>query len=187
MSVWVVCPLGRSSVHLQQPAILNPMRAIESKQRINIPKDELWAHITSPKHLELCHPYMLKHFGTTTGSLISDTIQYQNGVQFTRQSVLWLNGEGYDLLVGRKQGKKNRVSWRIKSADATSCDLTISVVPESFKRSPSWLQWMALKLYINPKVRLYLNAVTSGIKQWAESGEPIDKSAFRTHSWFSTE
>lgn len=161
------------------------MRAIESTQRINVSKDDLWKHITSPKHLEQCHPFILRHFGKTTESLISDTIQYQNGVQFTRQSVVWLEGEGYDLLVGRKKGIKNRVAWRIKSADATSCDLTISVVPESFELSPAWLRGMALKCYINPKVRLYLKAVTSGIKQWTESGYPIDKSAFRPHPWFS--
>jgi len=160
------------------------MKAITSNQRIQVPAPSLWAAITADHHLEACHPYIQRHTQNERTNGISDTITYLNGVTFTRESTAWVKGVGYDLKVGKARGRKNEVSWRIVAVDESSCQLSISVIPRAVEKYPKVLRRLALALFVRRQVRLYLNAVTGGIKMWMETGQPIDQLSFRQHPWF---
>lgn len=159
-------------------------KAISSTRQIRVPAQVLWEAVTEDHHLEACHPYIRRHSKNTNSQGISDVIVYLNEVTFTRESTAWMQGTGYDLLVGRADEPKNKVQWRIVSNDSTSCQLTISVIPHAIISIPRILRTLALKLIVRRQVALYLDAVTEGIKKWVESGDPIEKGTFRKHAWF---
>ena len=161
------------------------MQAVSSTQPIQVPATTLWKAITSDHHLEVCHPYIKRHTKNAREHGISDVITYLNDVTFTRASTAWFEGTGYDLLVGKDLEPKNEVQWRIETVDSTSCTPTIAVTPRAVEKLPRIVRRIALALFVRRQLALYLEAVTSGIKSWMESGSPIDKSAFRKHTWFS--
>ena len=161
------------------------MQAVSCTQPIQVPATALWEAITSDHHLEACHPYIKRHTKNAKEQGISDVITYLNDVTFTRASTAWFEGTGYDLLVGKDLEPKNEVQWRIERVTSTSCTLAISVTPRAVEKLPRIVRRIALALFVRRQLALYLEAVTSGIKSWMESGSPIDKSAFRKHTWFS--
>ena len=160
------------------------MNAVTSTQHIDVSAPPLWAAITSDRHLEACHPYIQKHTMNTSTSGLSDVITYLNGVTFSRESTAWMDGVGYDLKVGKASEPKNEVAWRIEAVSPTSCKLSISVTPRAVEKLPKLARGLALVVFVKRHVRRYLNAVTSGIKVWMETGKPIDKTAFPRHPWF---
>ena len=161
------------------------MQAVSCTQPIQVPATALWEAITSDHHLEACLPYIKGLTKNAKEQGISDVITYLNDVTFTRASTAWFEGTGYDLLVGKDLEPKNEVQWRIERVNSTSCTLTISVTPSAVEKLPRIVRRIALALFVRRQLALYLEAVTSGIKSWMESGSPIDKSAFRKHTWFS--
>jgi len=160
------------------------MNAVTSTQHIDVSAPTLWVAITSDRHLEACHPYIQRHTKNTSNSGLSDVITYLNGVTFTRESTAWMDGVGYDLIVGKASEPKNEVAWRIKEVTPSSCKLSISVTPRAVEKLPKLVRGVALVLFVRRHVGRYLNAVTGGIKLWVETGKPIDKTAFPRHPWF---
>ena len=160
------------------------MNAVTSTQHIHVSAPTLWAAITSDRHLEACHPYIQRHTKNTSTTGLSDVITYLNGVTFTRESTAWMDGVGYDLIVGKASEPKNEVAWRIKEVTHSSCKLSISVTPRSVEKLPKLVRGVALVLFVRRHVGRYLDAVTGGIKLWVETGKPIDKTAFPRHPWF---
>tara|TARA_B100000963_G_scaffold225048_1_gene196229 strand:- start:1065 stop:1562 length:498 start_codon:yes stop_codon:yes gene_type:complete len=161
------------------------MKSIQSTRYIRVPAQALWEAITSEHHLEACHPFIKRHSKNSKEHGISDVITYLNGVTFTRESTAWMEGKGYDLLVGKVSEPKNEVKWRIEAVDTSSSKLSISVIPRAAEKLPLIMRDIALVLFVRRQLRLYLDAVTCGIKTWLESGTQIDKSAFKRHAWFS--
>tara|TARA_B100000963_G_C22557236_1_gene639620 strand:- start:524 stop:1012 length:489 start_codon:yes stop_codon:yes gene_type:complete len=160
------------------------MKDVSSTRNIDVPASQLWQGITSEQHLEACHPYIQRHSKSAKKSAIADEITYLNNVVFTRESTSWMEGQGYDLLVGKASEPKNEVQWRITPVNETSCQLTIAVTPRAIEKLPKVIRNLALTLFVRRQVALYLDAVTSGIKSWMESGAPVDKTAYKKHRWF---
>ena len=160
------------------------MKAVTSSKHIEVAATALWLAITSEHHLEACHPYILRHTKNTSHNGLSDEIIYLNGVTYTRESTAWLDGVGYDLRVGIAKGLKNEVTWRIAPVTPDSCKLAISVTPLAITRLSKPLRGLALRLFVRRKVGHYLDAVTTGMKIWVETGKAIDKTAFPRHPWF---
>ena len=160
------------------------MNTVTSSIHIKVSASELWIAITSEHHLEACHPYIRRHTKNTAKNGLSDEIIYLNGVIYTRESTVWLDGVGYDLKVGVASGLKNEVTWRIEPLDPASCMLSITVNPLAIEKLPKALRGLALRLFVRRRVGNYLDAVTRGIKIWVETGKSVDKTAFRRHPWF---
>ena len=83
-------------------------------KRINSNKDEIWDLISSPKNLELYHPFCeSNNVIKWPGKGSCDELTYLNGIKLIRNFTKWEEKKGYELLIGRKNGKKSLVKWEI--------------------------------------------------------------------------
>ena len=90
-------------------------------------KTEVWKIISSERNLENFHPFC------KTNEVISwdrdnsiDCVEYYNGRKLQRNFTQWLEGKGYDLIIGDSEGNNSIVSWRLDGDDSTS-SLSINV------------------------------------------------------------
>jgi hypothetical protein len=114
-----------------------------------------------------------------------DYIHYFNGLKYQRVFIEWIDGVGYDLLIGRKNGRKSKVIWRINQLNATSSELEITIFPHDIKRYPTFIKILLNIFYIKPMLRRYLISVLMGFKYYALNKKPVIKNQFGNHSWFS--
>ena len=83
-------------------------------KRINSNRDEVWNLISSPKNLELYHPFCKSNNVIKwPGKGSCDELTYLNGIKLMRNFTKWEEKRGYELLIGRKNGKKSLVKWEI--------------------------------------------------------------------------
>jgi hypothetical protein len=159
---------------------------VNSTQVMKISASQLWDGITGNGHLELSHPYVQHHRHEKSMCLgAKDIIIYVNGLTFERKFIAWEKGIGYDLRIGRPQGKsRSLVEWRIQSLGPTESSLSITVYPDFLKMWPRWLRWIIFRIKARKPLKTYLDAVTSGIKHWLETGTPVRRSDFPNHPWF---
>ena len=116
-----------------------------------------------------------------------DRIVYLNGMTFDRHFIAWQEGTGYDLLIGRPEegSSRSRVEWRIKAFGPSLSSLSITVHPDILPHWwPRWMQWLAFQWKIQPLLQAYLDAVTSGIAHWIETGTPVRRADYPDHPWF---
>ena len=159
---------------------------VNSTRIMAVPASKLWQGVTSEGHLALAHPYVDQHLhGGSMGIGEKDRIVYLNGLTFERQFTAWEEGLGYDLRIGRPNGKsRSLVEWRINSIDSHQSSLSITVHPDLLRRWPSWLRWVAFRIRVKPQLQSYLDAVTGGIAYWLETGAPVRRSDHPNHPWF---
>ena len=159
---------------------------VNSTRIMAVPASKLWQGVTSEGHLALAHPYVDQHLhGGPMGLGEKDRIVYLNGLTFERQFTAWEEGLGYDLRIGRPNGKsRSLVEWRINSIDSHQSSLSITVHPDLLRRWPSWLRWIAFRIRVKPQLQSYLDAVTGGIAYWLETGAPVRRSDHPNHPWF---
>ncbi len=151
-----------------------------------VPAPKLWQGVTSEGHLATAHPYVDQHLHSEPMGLgAKDRIVYLNGLTFDREFTAWEKGVGYDLYIGRPNGRaRSLVEWRINSIDSRHSSLSITVHPDLLKRWPSWLRWVAFRMRVKPQLKCYLDAVTGGIAHWLETGVPVIRSDHPNHPWF---
>ena len=74
-------------------------------KRINSNRDEIWNLISSPKNLELYHPFCKSNNVIKwPGKGSCDELTYLNGIKLIRNFTKWEEKRGYELLIGRKNG-----------------------------------------------------------------------------------
>ena len=84
----------------------------------------------------------------------------------------------------KKNGKKSKVEWDLKSKDEKT-KLTIKVTPYISKKFHFLIYIALLKIYVFPSLKKYLNNVTKGLKFFIEKGTPVKQNQFGKHKWFS--
>ena len=67
---------------------------------------------------------------------ITTTNKSRNFTKFKRIFTDWIEGQGYDLLIGRENGKKSKVIWRINKSDNLNSELKITIHPHDISRYP---------------------------------------------------
>tara|TARA_Y100001954_G_C15811287_1_gene605331 strand:+ start:2516 stop:3115 length:600 start_codon:yes stop_codon:yes gene_type:complete len=167
---------------------------IEQKIVLNHSIEYCWDIITKEKHLELFHPFILRHNGNRllkNGD--KDTITYLNNFSFTREVVYIYNSKkneehnsslyGYDLLVGRN--RKSFVQWILSDNGNLSSTLTIIIYPHTIDSYSKIYKFFILNFYLRPQLKKYLKSVTCGLKFYLETGENVNKNQFGIHKWFS--
>ena len=159
---------------------------VNSPRVLEVSAPRLWEGITGNGHLEVSHPYVHHHLHEEKMCLgAKDTIIYANGLTFEREFIAWEKGVGYDLRIGRPQGKsRSLVEWRIQSLGPDKSSLSITVHPDFLKKWPLWLRWIVFRIKANKPLQNYLEAVTCGIKHWLETDTPVHRSDFPNHPWF---
>ena len=148
-------------------------------------KEVLWKTISSPNYLNDTHPYCdnnsVIHWEK---DLHEDELVYLNGLTYRRKFSDWKPGEGYDLWIGSSNKNQSFVKWRINE-EGNGVRLSITVYPFLLSTWPKVLSFLPYFLYINIKLKSYLNSVLSGIGWFIEENTPVPRNKFGKHSWFS--
>ena len=150
-----------------------------------IPSSDLWAIISSPSNLELFHPFCAKNPIINWPGLYSiDQIYYYNGLVLERKFVKWINNQGYDLFIGKKNGKKSFVSWKIEESGKNS-KLSISIYPYIFNKGKKIVNFLPYFLIVKPSLTNYINSVMKGLGYYIDTKSKVKKNQFGTHQLFS--
>ncbi|MEE9190981.1 MAG: hypothetical protein V3U16_09450 [Candidatus Neomarinimicrobiota bacterium] len=162
------------------------LKSVSKKIIINERHQRVWEVISKPGNLEICHPFCEYNPVEKWPSNKSiDYVKYYNGLEYQRIFTDWIDGQGYDLLIGRKNGGKSKVTWRINKLDESSCELKITIFPHDILKYPSFAKPLIFSLYARPMIRKYLTSVLKGFQFYIMQGKPIQKNQFGTHRWFS--
>ena len=155
-------------------------------QKIAAPSDAVWAAISRPGNLELCHPFCAKNpVAVWPGADSRDEIHYLSGWVYERRFMRWIEGVGYDLEIGGHDEPASLVSWRIESIDQRNSTLTITVYPHLLQNTPAPLRWFPYAVYLRPMLRRYLSSVIRGFEWYVTRHQPVAHDQFGTHPWFS--
>lgn len=159
---------------------------VAGSRSIEAPADRVWAAISSPGNLELCHPFCASNpVHEWPGPQSRDEIHYLSGWVFERRFQNWVDGVGYDLEIGRRGGQTSFVSWRIQPTGETSCVLRIVVYPGALQGLPVVVRWLPYRLRIMPVLSSYLESVVKGFEWYIVRGEAVPRNQFGVHPWFS--
>ena len=159
---------------------------IQVSKVIDAPPETIWSVISSPGNLEDCHPFCEKNpVDAWQGVGSRDAVQYYNGRVLSRDFVTWIDGVGYDLIIGRIGGRKSYVSWRITEVKGGAGSLSITIYPHALQKIPVTIRWIPYVSYIRPALKSYLESVVLGFDWVIRTGEPVSKDQFGSHSWFS--
>ena len=148
--------------------------------------ERIWLAITKPGNLKDFHPYCDKNLVYEWPGIGSkDGIYYYSGWVFLREFVNWIDGVGYDLIIGREEGRKSYVSWRITEEQEGTSTLRITIYPHVLQNLPIAIRWIPHIAVIKPALNSYLDAVLKGFEWFITTGTPVSKDQFGTHKWFS--
>ena len=154
---------------------------------VKVPAKRIWNIISMPGNLEFCHPFCAKNpVEVWPGEDSRDVIHYLSGWVLERRFCRWFEGIGYDLMIGRCNGRTSFVSWRIMPVDEQNCILKIVIYPHALQNIPVLIRWIPHLLCIRPMLRSYLSSVVGGIEWYVTRGEPVPRNQFGSHPWFST-
>ena len=112
-------------------------------------------------------------------------MEYLNGVVLERKFTSWNKEKGYELNIGRKNGRHSHVSWTIENISENKSALSIEVYPWMINQGNKVLQFFPFRLFVKPQLKSYLNSVLSGLKWHVENNEITPKNHFGKLSWFS--
>ncbi len=148
--------------------------------------EDIWKTISCHGNLNFFHPFCQKNkvIEGDKNLIKKDILIYLNGVALEREFYHWDEMNGYELMIGKKNGKKSKVVWKIsKTKNYTS--LTISVYPYKTDKVNSLLYPFVFYFYIKPKLKSYLKSVLKGFKFYLYNNQKVLKNQFGKHSWFS--
>ena len=149
--------------------------------------DYVFSILSDAGHLEKFHPFCQQNVATSWGvDERKDVIQYHSGLRYERQFISWDEGRGFQLLLGASREKRSLVIWSLQEIDAENCKLSISVSPYPYARYPYVANWVAHKLWIEPRLESYLFSVLKGLKRFAETGKTVTENQWGSHPWFSS-
>ena len=158
---------------------------VQREVNLNLSKTEVWKIISSERNLENLHPFC------KTNEVISwdrdnsiDCVEYYNGRILQRNFTQWLEGKGYDLIIGDSEGNNSIVSWRLDGDNSTS-SLSINVRTYIFNKGNKIMKVLPFFLYTKQKLASYLDSVLHGLKYYSETNKKVSKNQFGRHSWFS--
>jgi hypothetical protein len=88
------------------------LKPIHKKIRIGASPEKVWEVISIPRNLEFFHPFCESNpVDKWPGEKSVDYVHYYNGLKFIREFTEWKTGVGYELLIGKRNGRKSKVIW----------------------------------------------------------------------------
>ena len=153
---------------------------------MRVSKEQIWDLISQAGYLELCHPFCKSNsVEEWSGDKSIDYINYYNNLTFARTFTRWIDGQGYDLLIGKSNDRKSKVLWRINELHPGVSELKITIHPHRIKNCPRFLEPLVYFFYTRIMLKKYLRSVLKGIKWYVLSYRVVKKNQFGSHSWFS--
>lgn len=157
---------------------------ISETLNVNINSEDLWTIISSPSNLELFHPFCNKNpIINWPGNNSIDEIYYYSGLIYQRKFINWIEGVGYDLLIGEKNGHQSLVSWKIQNNGKTS--LTISIYPYKYNTGIKLINFIPYSILVKPLLKKYVKSVILGLEYFIKSNEIVQKNQFGYIRFFS--
>ena len=149
-------------------------------------KKDVWKAISRHGNLNFFHPFCKNNevIEVDENSIKKDFLIYLNGMIFEREFYQWEKMKGYKLLIGKKNGKKSKVIWKI-SENKNYTSLSIKVFPYKSDKINSLFYPFFFFFYIKPKLKSYLKSVLNGLKFYLYNNQTVVKNQFGKHSWFS--
>ena len=155
---------------------------VSKKIFLNQTDNVLWDKISSKNALELFHPFCLKNNVITYRK--KDKLVYLNGLTYYREFTAWKPNKGFELYIGKKNGKKSKVIWELEPREK-GCEIKITVFPYRTNKISKLLYPLVHFFIVRPKLKKYLKSVLKGLKFHLDNEVKIKKNQFGTHSWFS--
>lgn len=179
-------PASPDSARLEQDPPPRFRWPVSATRWIAAPTERVWEVISTPGNLELCHPFCARNPVTAwPGDGSRDEVHYLSGWVFERRFRRWIEGIGYDLEIGRRDGRTSFVSWRIAPGEDAGCTLMITVYPFLLQNVPLVARWLPHLLYVRPRLGSYLSSVVRGFEWYVTRGQPVARNQFGEHPWFS--
>lgn len=159
---------------------------ISVTRKISAPPEKVWDVISSRGNLAYCHPFCEKNpVEKWPGVGAHDSVHYYSGLVYVRDFTRWFEGVGYDIEVGRKNGRTSLVSWRVRPERDSESSLTITIKSHAYQQIPLVLRWFPHHFRLRPMLRSYLSAVLKGFEYYIVTGQPVQRNQFGSHSLFS--
>ncbi len=157
---------------------------------------DVWAAISAPGNLTRIHPFCERNeVSIWDGAASRDHVHYYSGVHYRRQFLDWLDGAGYDLVLGPPEARTALVRWRVgepgpataptAAADASGCEFAIKVVALLRHDVPADQREHYAEHMIRRPLPSYLDSVVRGAGYFAETGIPVTKNQFGPHPIYS--
>jgi len=148
--------------------------------------DRVWTAISAAGNLKICHPFCERNpVEVWPGPESRDSIHYLSGLVYERRFFRWIEGVGYDLEIGPHGGRTSFVSWRIVPGPDHGCRLGITVYPHVLQRMPVAIRWLPHIARVRPMLTHYLLSVVQGFEWFVTRNEPVPRTQFGSHPWFS--
>ena len=145
---------------------------------------DVWKVISAKESLELFHPYCLQNKVILWGNVKVDEIVYLNGLTFVREFTSWKVNHGFELTIGKKDGKKSKVKWEIKKS-GSGCLISITVWPYKSNKVHKVLYPLVNVFILRPKLKRYLGFVLMGLDFYLTNKRVVKNNQFGRHPWFS--
>ena len=151
---------------------------------LDFDRQSVWKIISEPGNLNKVHPFCKSNKVVNWDKdNHEDILEYLNGVTLHRKFDKWDEGEGYELNIGRENGRKSKVIWKISGEKKSK--LKITVYPHVFSNRSRIIYFITHALFINPGLKKYLRSVLKGYKWYLENKQPVPRNHFGKHKWFS--
>ena len=159
--------------------------SVSRNKTYHVDNNKIWQVISSPSNLELFHPFCKKNPSLKWSGIDSlDEIHYYNDMILVREFTNWIDGVGYDLFIGKKNGEKSFVSWRIKDQGSNS-NLSITIYPHYKNKGNRILNFAPFFIFVKPSLISYLDSVLLGLNYYIENNRKVEKNQFGVHHFFS--
>jgi hypothetical protein len=154
---------------------------IESWVEVAVEPEIIWKIISTPGNLQAYHPVVEANLAESwDASKATDMLRYYSGLTLYRQVYQWLEGEGYDLVIGQSLETPNAlVSWRIRSEELGRCLFKISLYLIKHQGGSG------LKRSTRERFARYLDSIVKGIAHLAVTGEAVAEDQFGKVEGFS--
>ena len=151
---------------------------------LDFDRQSVWKIISEPGNLNKVHPFCKSNKVVNWDKdNHEDILEYLNGVTLYRKFDKWDEGKGYELNIGRENGRKSKVIWKITGENKSK--LKITVYPHVFSNRSRIIYFIIHALFINPGLKKYLSSVLRGYKWYLENKKPVPRNQFGRHKWFS--
>mgnify|MGYP003328021822 CR=1 FL=1 len=123
-------------------------RSVAFSLEYPLSKDQLWQLISRGGNLNECHPFCLANdvINWDENSNV-DKLVYLNGLTYIRRFLNWNEGEGYDLLIGKEEGRQSYVNWEISQIDENKVEQEIEDDNEDSILNPETQKLTAKEIY----------------------------------------
>ena len=164
----------------------NYNNSILHKETFDLSVNELWKLISKPSNLELYHPFCKSNTPIEWNDKNrADKLEYLNGTILERHFVSWEKDRGYNLYIGRKNGRKSYVCWTLKTINDSQTELSIRVHPWIFNQGSRFIEFIPFNLFVRPRLKSYLQSVLGGLKWHVVHQKTTPRNHFGKLAWFS--